>query len=176
MGVFLVQAVLISLTGVMAPGPITAVTIAKGSESKHAGAWIAIGHGGVGLAGGVLLLLLGLSMFQAVRMDVVRHRYRGSAIAAGMVLTGGNPYFFVWWATIGSGLMIRAITYGVVCVVLFMILHWMTDLSWCYFLSNITYGGRRFFGERFQKIMFAICGVFLLFMGVKFILDAIKLL
>ena len=45
MGVFLVQAVLISLTGVMAPGPITAVTIAKGSESKHAGAWIAIGHG-----------------------------------------------------------------------------------------------------------------------------------
>ncbi|OYV02561.1 hypothetical protein CGW93_04850 [candidate division bacterium WOR-3 4484_18] len=106
MGIFLLQAVLISLTGVMAPGPITAVTIAKGSESKHAGAWIAIGHGvghgvvefplmvlifygftkwlkckglqiGVGLAGGVLLLLLGLSMFQAVRMDVVRHRYKG---------------------------------------------------------------------------------------------------
>ncbi len=201
MSIFLVQAVLISLTGVMAPGPITAVTIAKGSESKHAGAWIAIGHGvvefplmvlifygftqwlkckglqiGVGLAGGVLLLLLGLSMFQAVRMDAVRHRYKGSAITAGIVLTGGNPYFFVWWATIGSGLMIRAITYGVVCVVLFMILHWMTDLSWCYFLSNITYGGRRFFGERFQKIVFAICGIFLLFMGVKFILDAIKLL
>jgi len=42
---FLFTAVVISLSGVMAPGPITAVTIGKGSKSPYAGALIAIGHG-----------------------------------------------------------------------------------------------------------------------------------
>jgi len=42
---FIFEAVLISLSGVMAPGPITAVSIGKGNESSHAGALIAIGHG-----------------------------------------------------------------------------------------------------------------------------------
>ena len=42
---FLVDTVLISLSGVMAPGPVTAVTVGKGSESPHAGALVAIGHG-----------------------------------------------------------------------------------------------------------------------------------
>ena len=42
---FLLEAVLVSLSGVMAPGPITAVTIGKGSDSPHAGALVAVGHG-----------------------------------------------------------------------------------------------------------------------------------
>lgn len=42
---FLIGAVFISLTGVMAPGPVTAVTIGEGSKSPHAGAFVAIGHG-----------------------------------------------------------------------------------------------------------------------------------
>ena len=40
----LIQTVLISLSGVLSPGPITAVTIGKGNESPWAGAYIAAGH------------------------------------------------------------------------------------------------------------------------------------
>jgi threonine/homoserine/homoserine lactone efflux protein len=42
---FLLEAVLISLSGVIAPGPVTAVTVSKGTKSPHAGAIIALGHG-----------------------------------------------------------------------------------------------------------------------------------
>lgn len=42
---FLFTAVIISLSGVMAPGPMTTVTISKGSKSPYAGALIAVGHG-----------------------------------------------------------------------------------------------------------------------------------
>ena len=42
---FLFQAMIISLSGVMAPGPITAATIAAGTKSRHSGALIAVGHG-----------------------------------------------------------------------------------------------------------------------------------
>jgi len=41
---FLLEAVLISLSGVMAPGPVTAVAVSKGTKSPHVGALIALGH------------------------------------------------------------------------------------------------------------------------------------
>jgi len=42
---FLLEAVLISLSGVMAPGPMTAAAVGMGSKSPHAGAFLAVGHG-----------------------------------------------------------------------------------------------------------------------------------
>lgn len=35
---FLLEAVLISLSGVLAPGPVTTLVVGKGNESPHAGA------------------------------------------------------------------------------------------------------------------------------------------
>jgi hypothetical protein len=43
---FVSEVVVISLSGVMAPGPISAAAVGKGSGTPHAGALIAIGHGG----------------------------------------------------------------------------------------------------------------------------------
>ena len=42
---FLGSVIAISLTGVMMPGPVTAVTIANGTRRKAAGALVAVGHG-----------------------------------------------------------------------------------------------------------------------------------
>ncbi len=60
--VFLSGAVVISLSGVLAPGPVTAVTIGKGNDSPHSGAWIAIGHGFVEFPL-MILLALGIGHF-----------------------------------------------------------------------------------------------------------------
>ena len=44
-GLFLASVVFISMSGVMLPGPLFAVTIEKASKWKTAGALIALGHG-----------------------------------------------------------------------------------------------------------------------------------
>jgi len=44
LGLFLLSAAAISLSGVMLPGPLTAVTIAKGYRNQNAGSLIALGH------------------------------------------------------------------------------------------------------------------------------------
>ena len=44
LALFLLAAGSISLSGVLAPGPITAVTAARGAESPHAGVWVTVGH------------------------------------------------------------------------------------------------------------------------------------
>jgi threonine/homoserine/homoserine lactone efflux protein len=91
---------------------------------------------------------------------------------AGLVLSAANPYLLVWWATVGTVLIMRAGKFGVLAVVVLAVAHWTCDLIWCYLLSATAFGGGQLLGDRFQKILFGVCGVFLLFVGVRFLLDA----
>jgi threonine/homoserine/homoserine lactone efflux protein len=198
---FLLEAVLISLSGVMAPGPVTAVTVGKGSESPHAGAWVAIGHGivefplmiaifyGFGslldlsyveaviaLVGGLFLLLTAVGMFRSVKqLKVGSSQYARSPVAAGIALSLGNPFFLIWWATVGAALILRSVNFGLLGFLVFALLHWSCDFLWSYFLSALTFKGGQFFGQRFQKVVFAVSGVFLLFFSGKFIVGALQL-
>ena len=199
---FLLEAVLISLSGVMAPGPITAVTVSKGTKSPHAGAIIALGHGIVeiplmililygfgeilkilyikaiiGLLGGLFLLKMGLGLLQGIKQAKIdSSNDPHSPLMAGIILSLANPYFLIWWATIGSILIFRSITFGLLGFAIFMVLHWSCDFFWCYFLSALSFKGGQFFGKRLQQVLFLICGVFLLFFSSKFIYDAAKII
>jgi threonine/homoserine/homoserine lactone efflux protein len=59
---FLVTTVAISLSGAMAPGPITAAIPAVGTRSRHAGVLVALGHLAVELPL-ILLLVAGIGKF-----------------------------------------------------------------------------------------------------------------
>lgn len=197
---FLAEAVLISLSGVMAPGPITTVVIGKGSESPHAGAWVALGHGiveiplmvavffGVGylldapyvqasiaLLGGLFLLWMGIGMLRGIKQESIRGRgYGSSPVVSGILLSIGNPYFLVWWATVGAALIMRSVRFGVMGFLAFALAHWLCDFAWDYFLSALSFKGGQFFGRRFQEVIFVACGVLLLFFGGKLILDGVR--
>jgi threonine/homoserine/homoserine lactone efflux protein len=196
---FLVEAVVISLSGVMAPGPMTAVAVGKGSNSPHAGALVAIGHGivefplmiallygfgallerdavraGVSLLGGLFLLVMGAGMFRSInRGNLASEGSFRSPVVAGVVLSVGNPYFLVWWATVGAALITRSIDFGLLGFSIFAVAHWGCDFAWCYFLSALSFKGGQFFGRVFQKGVFAVCGVLLIVFGVKFIVDSV---
>jgi len=198
---FLFEAVLISLSGVLAPGPITAVTIGKGKESPHAGVFVAIGHGivefpliisifyGFGyllkldyvkeviaFVGGLFLLFMGISIFRGIKqIDINSKKSTHLPIIDGILLSLGNPYFLIWWATVGATLIFRSINFGMLGFLFFMLFHWLCDFFWCYFLSILSFRGGRYFGKKFQKIVSTICGVFLLFFGGKFIYYSIKI-
>ena len=198
---FLLEAVLISLSGVMAPGPVTAVTVGKGSESPHAGAWVAIGHGivefplmvaifyGFGslldlfyveaviaLVGGLFLLVTAVGMFRSVKQpEISSGQYARSPVAAGIALSLANPYFLIWWATVGAALILRSVDFGLLGFLVFALLHWSCDFLWSYFLSALTFKGGQFFGQRFQKVVFAVSGAFLFFFSGKFIVGALQL-
>lgn len=195
---FLATAMVISLSGVMAPGPLMTVTVGKGSESPHAGALIAAGHAivefplmtaiffgfgylfglpyvreSIGLAGGLVLLLMAVGMFRSIngRVDAGTRETR-SALYAGMFLSAANPYFLVWWATVGASMVMQAAGFGIAGLVIFMIMHWLCDLGWSWFMSALSFKGGRFFGEKFQKAVFAVSGVLLVAFGGKFMYDA----
>ena len=195
---FLIKAVIISLSGVMAPGPITAVTVSKGTQQPYSGAMIAIGHGIVelplmililvgfgqfleiswvkvliGVLGGLFLFNMGIGLLKSIRNNQVSQVHQQyTSLQAGVVLTIANPYFLIWWATIGAILITGAYQFGLWGLIAFILVHWSCDFFWLYFLSTLSFKGGQFFGKKLQQIIFAFCGIFLLFFSGKFIYDA----
>jgi len=196
---FLLQAVVISLSGVMAPGPVTAVTLAAGTRSRHAGALMAVGHGivefplmllimagmgtlfqlrgvttGIGFVGGAFLLFMGAQILAGLskRVDPTDKYVGKSPVWIGIILTGGNPYFLLWWATVGLALTTRALRFGPTAFALFAVIHWLCDLIWLETLSWASFKGARTLGLKSQRIVLAICALALILVGLIFLYDA----
>ena len=171
---FILSAVAISLSGVMAPGPMTAATLTAGSHRRNAGALIALGHiaielplilalaaglGGllesifvrsaIGLAGGIVLIWMGGLLLWNLRAgptdsptSVDRHPF-----LTGVVLTVANPYFLVWWATVGLTLTSQALHFGLLALLLFALVHWLCDVGWLTVLSWAGFKGAEVYGR-----------------------------
>jgi len=196
--VFLSGAIVISLSGVLAPGPVTAATIGQGNNSPHAGAWIAVGHGivefplmillafgigrffasawlktSLGILGGLVLLYMAVGLLRGiVRPSGGSSFFSGSPLLAGILLTLGSPFFFVWWATVGAALILQSWAFGLAGFVVLCIAHWLCDFLWGYFLSALSYAGGHFFGKWFQRAVFGACGLALLVFGGWFLYNA----
>jgi threonine/homoserine/homoserine lactone efflux protein len=197
---FLGQVIGISLSGVMAPGPVTATTIVMGSRNRWAGALIAVGHGivefplivlivvglgrilklpavqiAIGLAGAVFLFMMASEiLWSSQSTDQQRPgNAKGNPVFAGLVLTAGNPYFLLWWATIGLGLATRAQQLGIWAFVIFAVVHWLCDLFWLIALSWTTYKGSTLLGTRTLNIVLMICSAALEFFGIIFAYGAL---
>lgn len=198
---YLSYAVAVTLSGVLSPGPMTAAVIAAGSHRRHAGAWICLGHIvvelpvmmllgagagtimksagfriGIGLAGGSVMILLAGMMAMSLRrgLDDVGRAHAASPVWTGMALTGGNPYFLLWWATVGMGLATGAMELGAMALVLFALLHWLCDLIWFEVLSVASHSGARWLGAKGQRVILIICALAMTVFGARFIWAAAR--
>lgn len=198
---FLIQSVIITIPGLLTPGPVMAITIEKGTGSPHAGAFVTLGHAivelplvillflGLGksagsphvrivlsLIGGFYLMLMAWKTFRSRNMPVPHTaNITGSASLAGFFMTLVNPFFIFWWATIGSALILRSIELGNVVSILFYSLHICTNFCWFYFISFMSYKGYTLFGTGYRFVVSIISGSILLIFGVYFLITAYKI-
>jgi threonine/homoserine/homoserine lactone efflux protein len=198
---FFFYAVVISLSGVMAPGPVTTATLATGTRNRHAGILIALGHGivefplmwlimagmgvlfqmkgvvvGIGLIGGAFLIHMGVQVLISLKdhdQANVKHLDK-NPVLIGVILTGTNPYFLMWWATVGLALSVRAMKFGPAAFAIFTVLHWLCDAVWLETLSFAGFKGTQVLGPRSQRIVLSICSAALIVIGVLFVFDAGK--
>jgi threonine/homoserine/homoserine lactone efflux protein len=181
----------------MLPGPMTAATIAKGYSDRHAGAWIAAGHAVIEIplialiyfvgqsirsaqadkviyiVGGLVLLYLGFRMFRGTRETPgAAGGLPASSFVTGIVITGTNPSFYIWWATAGAVLVSGAAKFGPVGVILLAVVHLPSDFVWSEFLSVGTFESRRWWTQKVQRIVFSVCALILAGFGVWFCVKA----
>jgi threonine/homoserine/homoserine lactone efflux protein len=189
-----------SLSGVMAPGPMFAVTLAKSLKSPWAGVLVSLGHAVIevplilliyfGLArffenevvglvlsvlGGAMIIWMGYSLFRA-RKELSREGRDTTynAFMAGILMSGLNPFFLVWWVTVGS-LLLRTFldAVGTWGLPFFIIVHWLCDLVWLSLVSVVIFKTRSFWKPRTQEWIFIALGLALLYFGGQFIVKGI---
>jgi threonine/homoserine/homoserine lactone efflux protein len=129
----------------------------------------------VSVLGGVILIIMGIMLFRDARtvrlnlsVDEKKKAIFGPVIS-GVIGSISNPYWTIWWVTIGLGYLISSLQFGTIGVVVFFIGHISADLVWYSIISYAVSKGRSVIGDRGYRYMLYTCGVFLVMFGLWFI-------
>jgi threonine/homoserine/homoserine lactone efflux protein len=181
----------IALSGALMPGPLLTVTISESSRRGFImGPLLIAGHSLLEL-GLVIALLLGLAPFLQQPAVFVATAIVGSAIlfwmafgmfrslpflrlswepdqkrrnhplVSGILMSVANPYWIIWWATIGLGYILYSSRFGFWGIVFFFVGHILADLVWYSLVAAAVAGGRHFLTDRLYRGLIAACAVFL---------------
>ena len=199
---FAVLVIAVSASGVMAPGPLFAANISYGlRDGVKSGIKMAIGHTIVEFP---LVILLGIgvfsletfpefrtliSVFGAITLfafafmqiktvlqkkeDNISNLKQGPLVT-GIVLSALNPFFIIWWLTIGFKLISDAMliwAFSGILIVFF--LHIWMDFAWLGGVSFLTSKSSRILSNRNYKIIMVGLSLMLVYFGITFLTDLI---
>ncbi len=131
----------------------------------------------LGYVGGALLLAMGLHMILTARRAAAEAQAKTESapmplhgpVLAGVLTTLSNPYFYVWWGTIGMGYAAISLEHGRSGLVAFYSGHIVSDLAWYSLVAFGVASGRRVCPPRVYKTILHLCGLALIALGVWFI-------
>jgi threonine/homoserine/homoserine lactone efflux protein len=196
---FLGLVVVISASGVMSPGPLFAANVMYGlREGKISGIKIAIGHTIVEFP---LILLLGLGFFSIESIPEMRTvitilgaaglfvfailqirsvtkqkfnletRSGQGPFVAGILLSALNPFFIIWWLTIGLVLISESIqNFGIIGIVILFLFHIWMDYAWLFTIAAFSSKAKNYLSKRNFKIIIIGLSVVLIYFGIDFLL------
>jgi len=191
----------IGLTGALAPGPTLIATINASVRSGwRAGPLVSLGHMAaeigilllivaglgtligsatwtIGLVGGVALVLFGILTISSARGAVVPtgddQIDAKRPVAAGLLTSVANPYFWIWWFTVGAALLWSFLEGSLLAGGIFMAGHWAADIGWLTLVSLSLHRGRFFLSASGYRIVLFACGIFLIVFGCWFVSGSI---
>ena len=129
----------------------------------------------VGVAGGAALLIFGfLQIREALtpktavsNMEKIPSK---NPLLLGVLFTGLNPYFIIWWLTAGMPLIENALSLASFAGVFIMyVSHVWMDYVWITGTAYLAKKGTNLAGKKGYKILMVIFGFILVFFGVYFI-------
>lgn len=199
-----VSSFIIALSGAMMPGPVLTVTISESTKRGFvAGPLIILGHaileislliflvlgfaglinnpallGIVGIAGGAVLLWISFGMLKDIRhlrLDLSGGKsVWGGPVVAGILTSLANPYWIIWWATIGLGYVIVSMKFGFIGVAVFFTGHILADLLWYSTVSLFVSRGRKYISDKIYRIIIGVCAVMLISFALYFGISGIR--
>lgn len=194
---------IIALSGAIMPGPMMTVTISESSQrGAMTGPKMIFGHtilelalvlallSGlapllvrndvfifISLSGGTILLWMGISMLRSVPgfklEDQLSSGKQRNLVVAGAVLSAINPYWLIWWASIGLGYIMHSLKFGSMGVAAFFTGHAFADLAFYALLSLGIARGRRFLSNSLYKKLITCCSIFLIVFSCYFFFSGV---
>jgi len=196
-GIF-VSSFVVGLSGALMPGPVLTVTIAETTRRGFwAGPLIVLGHGLieftlflvlvlglgtflrqnfvfgiVGVGGAIVLIWMAIGMLRGrghASLDLESETAKpGKPVLAGLLTSIANPYFILWWATIGLSYIAISQRHGIPGLGLFYSGHIMSDIVWYSAVAAAITAGKKVISDRTYRLIIGVCGIFLLVLGLYF--------
>lgn len=139
---------------------------------------------GIALLGGSVLVYLGYIMcrdvicgrvsWDGVRISEPEQDKRLRPLGMGIVISLVNPFWSIWWMTIGLGNLLLAMQYGLTGLTAFFTGHISADFIWYSAIAALVAGGKRFVNPRIYQGVIILCGLFMFLFGGYFIIHGIK--
>ncbi|KUK11689.1 MAG: Lysine exporter protein (LYSE/YGGA) [Clostridia bacterium 41_269] len=138
----------------------------------------------IAVCGGLVLIWMGTGMLKGIKGTAAAYGegeenrgkkgFLGSSVAAGIMGSLSNPYWFLWWATVGAAFIVESLKSGLVGFAAFFSGHILSDLLWYSAVSLAVTAGRRVFSDSTYKWVTALCGIFMIVIAVYFIWSGIS--
>ena len=197
---FAVMVIAISASGVMSPGPLFTANIVYGlKEGKIAGLKIAMGHTVVEFPLIVFLGLgtisletfpeyrilitvigaIGLFVFAGLQIKSIFGKdFRNetnsnkNSFLAGILLSALNPFFIIWWLTIGIVLITESIAlWGFSGILILFIFHIWMDYVWLFAVAGFASKAKNILSNNNYKILIVGLSILLVYFGIQFLLQ-----
>ncbi len=137
----------------------------------------------IGLAGGTVLIVMGFLMSRqgwhkaALPLETPTGiEVNRRMIFSGIVVSMSNPYWFIWWATIGVTYLLWSLELGSAGIASFFTGHILSDLSWYALVSFIIATGRKAINDTVYSYLLMVCGLALVGLGGYFVFSGIEFL
>lgn len=198
---FAAVVIFISASGVIYPGPLFTANIFYGLKGgTKDGLKIAYGHTvvelplviliGVGslsletipefriyiamIGAAGLFVFAGIQLRQVFKQNVVPHtNTKHGPFLAGIFLTALNPFFIIWWLTIGFKLISDSlILWSFWGIGIMFLLHIWMDFVWLSSTARISSKISKFISNRNFKLLMAVLSISLVYFGITFLIEA----
>ena len=195
---FALMVIAISATGVMSPGPLFAANVSHGlRDGTKSGIKIAIGHTivefplvvllGIGalsleifpefrilisVLGAVTLFVFAFMQIRAVLQDGKNSisKPKQHPIVTGIAFSALNPFFIVWWLTIGLKLITDAmLIWAFAGMLVVFIMHIWMDFVWLGGVAFLASKSKRIISNRNYKILMIGLNCTLIYFGITFL-------
>ena len=132
------------------------------------------------VVGGVVLLWMGGSLLWGAwrgtvvaDLNAAENPTRLGPVAHGAIVSLSNPYWTLWWATIGITLAIKGLEFGPIGVAAFFVGHELADLAWYSIVIFAVAAGKHLLSDRVYRVVMAALACFLLYLGATFVIGAV---
>ena len=135
----------------------------------------------IGLAGGIVLISFGIIQIRkTIFFTPEKAKSSKSSVhhlfITGLVFTGLNPYFILWWFTVGAELIIISLAFASLMGVVFMfICHVWMDYVWLTGVAFLSKKGTDILGSKGYRVLIGIFGAIIIYFGLNFIFHALEI-
>ena len=124
----------------------------------------------IGILGGVFLLYIGIDIIISIfknkytidfksmqKQKTITGKSTGTVILKGILISLVNPYWYIWWISIGAAFLIKSVEFNTLGISSFYIGHISADFIWYLFIGFLVNTGRRFFNQKIYNSILITC-------------------